>query len=103
MASKEVTRNSIMLFGTNRLVKTSYKHTRHITIKPDLSLIENPEIIKEISASRHIFFQALNETTNYLADRIKSLNVGKAEKNRKKSFQISSLHSALASLRDSLV
>lgn len=68
MANSEKPHIFSHIIGANRLVKTSYKHTRHTTLQP---ISQSSEMFfydfqKEIESANSLFFHDLTESTNKL-------------------------------------
>ena len=103
MANREKSRSSCFVLGSNRLVKTSYRHTRHITMQPDISLNANSSKVftHELEFTNNEFFRRLNDSTNRLSSSISKLKVHRQENRDHKFKQILSLREEINNFKNS--
>ena len=101
MAKREKSLSYSFLLNSVRTVKTSYKHTRNITMQPIKAKINyrDNNITKNIEEFNNQFFKSLNDSTNTLNDQIYDLIKIRTITNDYKSNQLIKLRNDLRMLR----
>ncbi|OMJ69295.1 hypothetical protein SteCoe_33016 [Stentor coeruleus] len=105
MANREKTHTFSQIIGTNRLVRTSFKHTRQTTLQPTF---QEHEVLflnfrKELESTNNLFFHDLTESTNKLNELFYQLRAKKKERNKEKLTEIEQLRNELRSINKSSI
>ena len=100
MVTREKYHTNSSLLGSNRLIKTSPKHTQYITIEPSFKTDDSlPEIKNSIELQTHQFSLAINSATDSLAFLIHKLRQNKVLINQYKSKHLTLIKSDLRRLK----
>ena len=101
MEKREKSLSTSIFLNGNKLVKTSYKHARNITMQPSINDSEDIKILlqKEIESLNHDFFYSLNNSTNFLNDYLYKITKIKKINNDEKLNQLANIRKDIKKLR----